>query len=126
MDTLHIFRHDPNLHSFSAGETIMREGEAGDRMYVIVEGEVDISVASRHLRTLGPGEIFGEMALIDPAPRSATASARGDVKLATVERRQFLFLVQNTPNFALYVMRVMAERLRSDMALLVEPSQTAG
>lgn len=124
MDTLHIFRHDPNLHSFSAGETIMSEGETGDRMYVIVEGEVDISVASRHLRTLGPGELFGEMALIDPAPRSATATARGDVKLATVERRQFLFLVQNTPNFALYVMRVMAERLRKDMALLVEPARS--
>jgi CRP/FNR family transcriptional regulator, cyclic AMP receptor protein len=57
--------------------------------------------------------IFGEMALIDNAPRSATAVAVSDAKLVSVSEKQFLFLISNTPYFALNVMRVMARRLRT-------------
>jgi CRP-like cAMP-binding protein len=65
------------------------------------------------LETLPQFSIFGEMALIDNAPRSATAIAASDVKLVSVSEKQFLFLISNTPYFALNVMRTMAQRLRA-------------
>lgn len=64
------------------------------------------------LEVLGPGQIVGEMALVDHSPRSATAVARTSCKVVVVPEKRFLFLVQQTPFFALQVMRVMAERLR--------------
>ncbi len=107
-----LFRHASNVVTFKAGETIFEEGKPADLMYVIQEGEVDISSHGKHLETAGQGTIFGEMALIDHETRSATAAARTDCKLVPVGERQFLFMVQETPNFALLVMHVMAERLR--------------
>ena len=81
-------------------------------MYIIADGQVDLSVDEQHLVTIGPGGIFGEMALIDNHPRSATAIARDDCILVIIDRAHFLTLIQKTPLFALQVMRVMAERLR--------------
>ncbi len=83
---------------------------------------VDASIIARrgdrHLETLGPDGIFGEMALIDDSPRSATVVALTDVTLAPIKENQFLFLVQNTPFFALSVMRVLASRLRRQNKLI--------
>ena len=72
-----------------------------------------IRLGNRVLERLPQYSIFGEMALIDNAPRSATAIAAGDTKLVPVSEKQFLFLISNTPYFALNVMRVMARRLRA-------------
>jgi CRP-like cAMP-binding protein len=99
--------------TFSSGETIFREGDAADCLYVVQNGEIDITLGNRLLKALRPGEIFGEMALIDGAPRSATAVARTDVTLIPVNEQQFVFLVGQLPHFALNVMRVLAERLRT-------------
>ena len=71
-----------------------------------------VSAARPHMSVLDADGIFGEMALIDDSPRSATAVALTDVTLAPIKENQFLFLVQNTPFFALSVMRVLARRLR--------------
>ena len=71
------------------------------------------SLGNRVLETLPQYSIFGEMALIDANPRSATAVAASDVKLVPVNEKQFLFLISNTPHFALNVMRIMARRLRA-------------
>ncbi len=81
-------------------------------MFVIIEGEVEILIGSKTLEVLGPGEIFGEMALIDDGPRSAAAVAKTDCRLAAVNRRRFEFMVQETPFFALAVMQILASRLR--------------
>jgi CRP-like cAMP-binding protein len=81
-------------------------------MYVVLEGEVDILIHGKIVNTVGPGGLFGEMALIDTRPRSATAVTRSDCKLVAISAKRFAFLVQQTPNFALHVMRVMAGRLR--------------
>ena len=67
---------------------------------------------NRLLETLGENEIFGEMALIDTSPRSATVTAETDVTVAPITEKQYLFLVRHTPYFALKVMRVLAQRLR--------------
>ena len=94
------------------GEVIFRQYDMGAEMYVILEGEVDLSIGATIVETLGPGEPFGEMALIDQAPREATATARTRVALAVLPEKRFLFMVQTNPSFALQIMKVMADRLR--------------
>jgi CRP/FNR family transcriptional regulator, cyclic AMP receptor protein len=98
---------------FAQGDTIFREGEKGDEFYVVVRGEIEIRSGNRRLETLGQSSIFGEMALIDDSPRSATVVALTEVTVAPIKERQFLFLVRHTPFFALRVMRVLATRLRN-------------
>ena len=98
--------------NFPKGKTIFQEGEQGDEFFIVVRGRVEIRSGERHFETLEADGIFGEMALIDDSPRSATAVALTDVTLAPIKENQFLFLVQNAPFFALSVMRVLAGRLR--------------
>jgi CRP/FNR family transcriptional regulator, cyclic AMP receptor protein len=110
--TLDLFRHTDDAVAFEAGQVIFESGQPGDVMYVVLDGEVDILVHDRIVDTAGPGSIVGEMALIDAQTRSATARARTACRLVPVTERRFTFLVQQTPYFALTVMRIMAERLR--------------
>ena len=99
--------------TFKAGDTIFKQGEPATELYVIKNGRVGIQLGNRILDTLDSYDIFGEMALIDQAPRSADAIAVTDVTLIPVSEKQFLFLVSQTPFFALKVMRVLARRLRA-------------
>jgi CRP/FNR family transcriptional regulator, cyclic AMP receptor protein len=101
------------VREFKAGEVIFKEGDAAAEFFVIQRGKVDIRLGNRVLGTLADHDIFGEMALIDAAPRSATAVAATDVKIVPVSEKQFLFLVSRTPYFALKIMRVLARRLRA-------------
>ena len=100
-------------HSIKAGSVIFREGDEARDLFVIKSGEVRIQIGNRTVTELGVDSIFGEMALIDSHPRSATAVAVTDVELVPVSEKQFLFLVAQTPYFALKVMRVLAQRLRA-------------
>jgi CRP/FNR family transcriptional regulator, cyclic AMP receptor protein len=97
---------------FASGEVIFAEGDASDYMYVIRSGEVEIERDGKVAETLSAGGIFGEMALIDSSPRSATARAKTACELAPINEKSFLFLVHETPYFAVAVMRTLAERLR--------------
>jgi CRP-like cAMP-binding protein len=109
---LAILRNEKDIRSFTAGATIFAEGDPADSMYGVVEGAVDIVVGDRVVETLEPGTLFGEMALIEKKPRSARAVAASPCRLARIDERRFLFLVQQTPNFALHVMQTLADRLR--------------
>jgi len=104
------------VREFKAGETIFNEGDPAQELFIIQSGQVEIRLGNRLLGTLADNNIFGEMALIDASPRSATAVAATDVKLVPVGEKQFLFLVSRTPHFALNVMRVLAQRLRTSNA----------
>jgi CRP/FNR family cyclic AMP-dependent transcriptional regulator len=97
---------------FKAGSTIFREGDQANELFVIKSGQVRIQIGNRTVTELAADNIFGEMALIDNEPRSATAVATTDVEVVPVSEKQFLFLVSQTPYFALKVMRVLAQRLR--------------
>ncbi len=101
------------IREYKAGEPIFHEGDRGTELYVIKHGKVRILAGNRLLETLGDNEIFGEMALIDDSPRSASAVAATDVAVAPVTEKQYLFLIRHTPFFALKVMRVLAQRLRA-------------
>jgi len=112
MNTLDLFEDDTECTEFKAGDTIFKEGEPGDSMYVVLEGAVDVMVGDEKFIVAGPGEILGEMALIDSSARSATAVARNDCKLVPINEKRFSALVQQTPFFAIHVMKILAERLR--------------
>jgi CRP/FNR family transcriptional regulator, cyclic AMP receptor protein len=105
--------NDIPAHSLSAGSVIFREGDAAQGLFVIKSGQVRIQIGNKTVTELSADSIFGEMALIDNEPRSATAVAVTDVELVAVSEKQFLFLVSQTPYFALKVMRVLAQRLRA-------------
>jgi CRP-like cAMP-binding protein len=95
------------------GQRLFEAGAAGDgRMYVVREGTIVLRSGRRVLETVGPGGIVGEMALIDPAPRSATAVAGEDCAVSAVDQRMFDTLVRRVPGLALEVMRILARRLR--------------
>jgi len=95
------------------GETIFREGDAAKELYVIQSGRVEIQVGNRLLDTLETNDLFGEMALIDGAVRSATAVAKTDVVLVPMSKKDFLTLVSRAPSFALDIMAMLARRLRA-------------
>jgi len=104
--------------SYKAGEVIFREGDPAKELFIVKTGKVDIQLGNRLLDTLPELSIFGEMALIDPAPRGATAVASTDAILVPVDEKQFLFLVSRTPHFALNVMRVLTRRLRTSNTVI--------
>jgi len=108
-----LFSVEDNPRVCEAGETIFRQYDMGAEMYVVLEGEVELTIGENVIETVGPGEPFGEMALIDQVPRVATATAKTACKLAVIPEKRFLFMVQATPQFALQIMKVMADRLRT-------------
>lgn len=118
MNLAELFRHETDLEALAAGQTLFNEGEPGDLMYVLISGTAMILVNNKLVETAEAGAILGEMAMIDDAKRSATVIAKTDCMLFPIERKRFNFLIQQTPNFALHVMRVIAERLRRTDALL--------
>ena len=107
-----LFRNVKNTVTYHAGDVIFEEGEEGSMAYVVLEGELEILLHGKHLDTAAPGSIIGEMALIDQQRRSGTVTARTDVKLAPITQKEFTFMIQETPYFALHVMHIMANRLR--------------
>jgi CRP-like cAMP-binding protein len=109
-----LLQRSGEIEQFSAGETIFSTGDEADRMYVISEGSVALSIDGAVVETLAAGGLFGEMAVIDREPRSATAVAESDSTLVAIDKRRFWFLVQETPYFAEIVMRVMSHRLRRE------------
>jgi CRP/FNR family transcriptional regulator, cyclic AMP receptor protein len=109
---LAVFQNDPMAEPFTAGQTLFAQGDPGDHMYVVLSGEVDLKIGDATVETVSGGGLFGEMALIDHRDRSATAIGKSDGVVVPVNQKRFLYLVQNTPFFAVEVMEVMADRLR--------------
>ncbi len=99
--------------TYVADEVIFREGDKAEALFVVQSGSVEIHAGHRVIAILGPGEFFGEMSLVDPAPRSGTAVAVSDVTLVPVSEKQFLKIVSETPSFALDLLRLFVRRLRA-------------
>jgi CRP-like cAMP-binding protein len=107
-----LFRRDDDSVRLAPGQTLFREGDAGDCMYVLLEGSADVFVGEILVESATPGALLGEMALVDSSPCTATVVATMPARLARIDERRFHFLVQQTPYFATHVMKVLAERLR--------------
>jgi CRP/FNR family transcriptional regulator, cyclic AMP receptor protein len=112
MNLLNLFRNANNVLEYKEGSIIFSAGDPGDVMYVVLDGEAEVRVGSQVVDVITPGNLLGEMALIDARARSATAVAKSDCRLAVVDQKLFLYMVQQTPFFSLEVMRVLADRLR--------------
>ncbi len=118
MNLTELFRHATDLQTLDAGQILFKEGDTGELMYVLMSGTAEILVNHRAVETAEAGAIIGEMGMIDEGARSATVVAKSDCKLLPIDRKRFNFLIQQTPHFALHVMRVIAERLRRTDAIL--------
>lgn len=105
-------RPDVPSRSFKAGEVIIAEGSPATEMFVVRSGKVAVSVKGAKVEEIERGGMFGEMALIDHSPRSATVTAEVDTELVPINERLFVILVQDTPFFALDVMRILVDRIR--------------
>ena len=116
MNVVGVLQHESDVHSVPAGEYVFHEGDHGTEMYVVEEGQINIVIRGRVIEEIGPGGIFGEMALIDSQPRTADALAAVASKIAKVDADRFMYLAKLNPYFSLDVLRVTVERLRRHLA----------
>ena len=107
------FYDNSSIRNYSPGDFVFHESDAGDCMFVILEGKVQICSGNKKLSVLDKGNIFGDMALIDNSSRSADAEAITDCRLASIDSFAFRFLIRKVPDFALDMLRVMANRIRA-------------
>lgn len=111
--TVELFSTVPETLEYKAGAIIFQEGEPGQVMYGIIAGTINMQVDGKTVETINAGDVFGEGALVRPEGlRGSTAIAATDCKLAVLDQERFKFLIENTPNFAIEVMRSYSDRLR--------------
>jgi CRP-like cAMP-binding protein len=108
-----LFRQETDTVQLAPGDFLFREGDKRDKMYVLLEGEIDVRLGDYVVETARAGALIGEMALIDDSPRCANAVAKTPCRLAPVDQRRFHFLIQQHPHFATHVMKELAARLRN-------------
>ena len=99
--------------SFRQGSTVVKEGDLGQTLFVIMEGQVRVTRGGRKLGTMGPGEFFGEIALVDRGPRTATVVAETPLVAIRLFRRSFLKLIEREPKIGEKVLATLAMRLRT-------------
>ena len=110
--SLKFLKYANDVETYHAGDVIFQEGDPGKVMYVVKAGVVDLRILDQTVETVEANSVLGEMALLDNDVRSATAVAASDCQLVPITAEKFLFLVRQTPYFALEVMQIMAQRLR--------------
>jgi CRP/FNR family cyclic AMP-dependent transcriptional regulator len=109
------------IQTYKKSEVVFSEGMAGKEMYIIYSGRVKLCRQREVLTKMDTGDFFGEMALIDDSPRSATAIAdKDDTQLIVLDKKKFTYLLRHQPDFALVVMSRLAERLRNANKALAE------
>jgi CRP/FNR family transcriptional regulator, cyclic AMP receptor protein len=114
-----IARHAEEV-TLRPGSVLIEEGDTGDAFYVVVDGEATVQRNGRRITTLRPGDYFGELALLDAAPRNATVVADGPVTVAVLGARVFSVLLKELPNMSDKLLRGMARRLREADAKSVQ------
>lgn len=101
-----------NRVDIPAGQTLTKEGDRGKEFYIIAEGEAKVTVRGERVAALGPGEFFGETALLDPGPRTATVTADTPMVVYKVEGEDFRSLLIDVPFIARNILRGIARRMR--------------
>ena len=108
-----VFRSARKTHTLGPGQVLFSEGDMGDEMYGVISGLVELRRGDRVIQQVGPDGTFGELAIIDATPRSLTAIAVEPSEIAVINHHEFLFLVHETPTFAIDVMRSLSSLIRS-------------
>ncbi|MGN6461048.1 MAG: Crp/Fnr family transcriptional regulator [Pseudolabrys sp.] len=98
--------------TFAPGAIVFNKGDAGQCMYVVQSGIIEMVLGDKVVETCGPNEAIGFMSMVDGAPRSSTARVREACELSAIDQRRFRFMVDEVPNFAQYIMGAMARRIR--------------
>lgn len=102
---------------FEDGEPIIRQGETGDNLYVILEGHVEVihfqDTGPRRLAVLAEGDFFGEMEIFDDSARNATVQALGQARILTVDKKTLLNRLQEDPSLALHFLQSLSSRMRN-------------
>ena len=98
--------------TFSAGSIVFNKGEPGSCMYIVQSGLIEMMIGDKVIESCGPNEAIGFMSMVDGAPRSSTARVKETCELSLIDQRKFRFMVDEVPNFALYIMGAMARRIR--------------
>jgi CRP/FNR family transcriptional regulator, cyclic AMP receptor protein len=98
--------------SFPAGTVVFNKGDAGQCMYIVQSGVIEMMIGDKVIEVVGQNEAIGFMSMIDSAPRSSTARVKEACELSVIDTRTFRFMVDEVPNFALYIMGVLARRIR--------------
>ena len=111
-----VARHSETIH-VASGRPIVREGDDGDALFVLLSGTASVERAGTQVATLGPGDYFGELALLDPAPRAATVTVTSDAELAVLGLRMFKVLLRELPALGANLLCDLAGRLREAGAL---------
>jgi CRP/FNR family cyclic AMP-dependent transcriptional regulator len=98
--------------NFAAGSVVFSKGDPGSCMYVVQSGMIEMMIGDKVIEVCGPNEAIGFMSMVDSAPRSSTARVKEACELSLIDQRKFRFMVDEVPNFALYIMGAMARRIR--------------
>ena len=98
--------------TFSPGSIVFNKGDPGSCMYVVQSGLIEMLIGHKVIEICGPNEAIGFMSMVDGAPRSSTARVKEACELSLIDQRKFRFMVDEVPNFALYIMGAMARRIR--------------
>jgi CRP-like cAMP-binding protein len=122
MNPAELFQHEPETLNIAAGDFLFHKGDAAEKMYVLLEGTMEIMINNKVVEKAERGALLGEIALIDNSPRSATIVATSPCRLAAIDRKRFHFLIQQNPYFATHVMQVLAARLRNMDRWIANPS----
>ncbi len=115
-----IFNNKEKSQHYEEGTVIFREGSEGEKMYIIIEGSVEINIGKKVVETLHSGNMFGEMAMIDNRRRSATATAKTNCRLVEMNQKEFNKMIEKEPLFAQYVLQILVTRLRNVNLLIRE------
>jgi CRP-like cAMP-binding protein len=107
--------------AYDAGAVIIKEGDPGLGFFLITEGRVDVSHRDHRIREMGPGEFFGEMALMEETPRSATVTALERTRCLQLVRWDFRALLKENPDLAVRMLEVVVQRLREHPAAHADP-----
>lgn len=110
---LGLLLHQADHLRYPARYRVVREGANGEEFWVVIEGELSVLRNDREVARLGPGDFFGELAVIDPAPRDATIVSKTPVELLVVGRRRFWSVVEDVPALSRKLLVTLARRVRS-------------
>src|ERR1700729_1790388 len=98
--------------NFPAGSVVFNKGDPGTSMFVVQSGVIEMVIGEKIVEVCGANEAIGFMSMIDSAPRSSTARVKEACELSVIDQRKFRFMVDEVPNFAIYIMGAMARRIR--------------
>jgi CRP-like cAMP-binding protein len=115
---LTLFGHETETRKLAPGEVLFEVGDKADALYIVKSGQLQIFDGHTEFETVGEGGIIGEMALVDQSPRSASVKAVTEAEIIPVDQKRFLWMVTQTPFFAIRVMKVLTARLRATDAML--------